>query len=165
MRVQYAVLLIAAVFLASVDAASVATPRLDRSLAAAQRDVTARRFLRIQEGGEERGIATTVEKAKSLFTSSKISQKTLERWVKNNKSPAKVLTRLQLDDARLMLFQNPKFKTWFTNMTMLNKQNPEVAMATFLTARYSDDLLSQMIITAKKAPGTKQGLEKIISIQ
>ncbi|KAE9338124.1 hypothetical protein PR003_g11662 [Phytophthora rubi] len=158
MRVHYAVLLIAAAFLASANAASVTTPTFDRSLTAAQRDVTAQRFLRIhytEEGGEERGIATAVEKTKSLLTPSKISQKTLERWVKNKKSPKNALTRLNLDNVEDKLLTSPQFKTWATFMTMANKQNPEAAMISTLATRYSDDVLSQMIIAAKSARGTK----------
>ncbi|KAE8962703.1 hypothetical protein PF005_g26022 [Phytophthora fragariae] len=40
-------------------------------------------------------------------------------------------------------------------MTMANKQNPEAAMISTLATRYSDDVLSQMIIAAKSARGTK----------
>ncbi|EGZ07986.1 hypothetical protein PHYSODRAFT_255904 [Phytophthora sojae] len=41
-----------------------------------------------------------------------------------------------------------------------NKQNPEAVMIKALSTRYSDDVITQMIITAKKAPNTKDSAGK-----
>ncbi|KAE8880379.1 hypothetical protein PF005_g26023 [Phytophthora fragariae] len=56
MRVDYAVLLTAAAFLASANAASVTTPTFDRSLTAAQRDVTAQLSRTVPLGGPFRAL-------------------------------------------------------------------------------------------------------------
>ncbi|KAE8880461.1 hypothetical protein PF005_g26020 [Phytophthora fragariae] len=156
MRVRYVVLLVVAV-LASANATSFATQSKinSPSLLTTQHGVSALRFLRIhyteeEDDNEARGIATVVEQAKAMLSSSKISQKTLERWVRNNKSPSNALIRLKLDKAGNKLFENPQFQAWAIYMTMLNKQNPEAAMISTLMTRYSDDVLSQMIIAAEK---------------
>ncbi|EGZ07987.1 hypothetical protein PHYSODRAFT_288783 [Phytophthora sojae] len=162
MRVHHVVLLVAAAILATTNAAltlpqfMINSPKLTGSLLTAQQQ----RFLRTpyteDDSIEERGISTVVEKTKALLSSSKVSEQTLERWVRNDKSPKKALIRLKLDKAGDKLLEKPQFETWAKYMTMLNKENPEAAMISTLRTRYSDDVLSQMTITAETASGTKE---------
>ncbi|KAG6611972.1 putative secreted RxLR effector protein [Phytophthora cinnamomi] len=174
MRVHCVVLLlVAAAFLAGATATSASTQAkinfatLDQSHTAAQFDISAQRFLRVhyteraEDENEERGFTTAVEKTKALLGSSTFSEKTLARWVKNNKSPKNALIRLKLDKAGDKLFENSQFETWATYMTMLNKQDPDAAMISALSTRYSDDVLSQMLIAAEKVSGSNELATKL----
>ncbi|GMF50775.1 unnamed protein product [Phytophthora fragariaefolia] len=169
MRGHHIVLLIATSLLASANAApefNINSPAFNPSLTAAHQDVSAQRLLRVHYTGEaknneERGISTFVEKAKSVLSSSKISEKTLERWVRNKKSPGDALIRLKLHKTGGKLFENPQFNTWVTIVKRTNPHNPEAAMISALMGRYSDDVLSQAIIAAKKVPGTKDLASKL----
>ncbi|GMF33547.1 unnamed protein product [Phytophthora fragariaefolia] len=164
-----ATLLIATALLATANAApefNINSPAFNPSLIAAHHDVSAQRLLRVHYTGEaknneERGISTFVEKAKSILSSSKISEKTLERWVRNKKSPGKALIRLKLHKTGGKLFENPQFNTWVAIVKRTNPHNPEAAMMSALMGRYSDDVLSQAIIAAKKVPGTKDLASKL----
>ncbi|GMF10735.1 unnamed protein product [Phytophthora lilii] len=105
-----------------------------------------RRVLRDRSSqDEERGVNSVIEKAKSLFGSSKITTTALRRWVQKNKSPNYALKQLRLDKAGEKLFENPQFQTWATYMTMLNSKDPEAAMLSVLTTQYEDKTLTQMI--------------------
>ncbi|KAG6612043.1 Avirulence (Avh) protein [Phytophthora cinnamomi] len=59
------------------------------------------------------------------------------------------------------MLENPKFKTWAAFMSATNKQNLDAAMISALSTRYSDDVLSQMIIAAKQVPDTKELATKL----
>ncbi|KAF1779797.1 hypothetical protein GQ600_20645 [Phytophthora cactorum] len=108
MRLQFSVLLVIVAFIASTQAAiSNEHPKALKLHSAADRSFTVnknrvQRFLRKQHSvdatNEERGILTALEKAKTLV-SPKITDKTLQRWAANNKSPKHALTRLELDKA------------------------------------------------------------------
>ncbi|KAF4045534.1 hypothetical protein GN244_ATG01982 [Phytophthora infestans] len=117
--------------------------------------IHAQRVLRDRRSvDEERGLPTVIEKTKTLF-STKVTDKTLQRWAANKKSPQHALIRLDLDNAGKDLFTKAKFADWVSFMTKRNPQNAEAAMLSALMTRYSDDVLSGMLIAAKKAPDTK----------
>lgn len=117
--------------------------------------IHAQRVLRDRRSvDEERGLPTVIEKTKTLF-STKVTDKTLQRWAANKKSPQHALIRLDLDNAGKDLFTKAKFADWVSFMTKRNPQNAEAAMLSALMTRYSDDVLSGMLIAAKKAPETK----------
>ncbi|OWZ01014.1 Avirulence (Avh) protein [Phytophthora megakarya] len=82
---------------------STTVSRLLRSSSAADKRLT-----------EERAGIITVsvfEKIKSAFTSSKVTPKTLDSWLKNGKSSDAVFTRLHLDKRRFPIFE-PQFGVW-----------------------------------------------------
>lgn len=88
------VLLLTAIIFANVDAVPMVTnPNLAkpglRSITRSFTENQTNRFLRTRDmanaGIEERRI--TILGPKTFFTSSKVSQKTIERWIKNGKSP------------------------------------------------------------------------------
>ncbi|KAG6955847.1 hypothetical protein JG688_00011699, partial [Phytophthora aleatoria] len=95
------------------------------------------------------------------LVSPKITDKTLQRWAANNKSPKHALARLELDKAGTKLFEKAKFVDWVAFMTKRNPNNAGEAMMSTLMTRYSDDVLSTMIIAAKQAPNTKDIATKL----
>ncbi|OWZ19827.1 Avirulence (Avh) protein [Phytophthora megakarya] len=160
MNLNYFVLLIFTVFASSVMVSS--ATRYTKTVAL-ERSLRLRHFW--NKGNEERGIASTAsEKIKSWFTSSsEIPMDVLVRWVKKKKSPQDVLTRLGLGNAGQDLFQKPHFKTWVTYMSMLDNNNANVAMVSALKTQYrfTDEVLSDMIIAAKKVPSSEDVATKL----
>ncbi|POM63617.1 Avirulence protein (Avh) [Phytophthora palmivora] len=126
-------------------------------LAASKRnDLLPKRFLRSDaandEDGERGGISVSgVDKLKSLMTSSRISAKTLDSWLKKEKSPNSVFVRMGLDKAGSNLFDNPQLASWVKYTEDLSTKNSRKAISpiTTLSMIYSDEALAQMIVAAK----------------
>ncbi|EGZ07975.1 hypothetical protein PHYSODRAFT_288779 [Phytophthora sojae] len=162
MRLQFVVLLVASVVIATTDATS------GSSFATIRDDTPAERSLRISgisASDEERGGPVALEKVKTQLPTSTITEKTLARWAQNNKFPKKALIRLNLYSAGDKFFKKPEFEKWVTYMTLLHKQNAEAAVISTLMTRYPDDALSQMLIAAKKVAGTEAIATKLLTEQ
>ncbi|KAJ8522511.1 hypothetical protein ON010_g17692 [Phytophthora cinnamomi] len=118
---------------------------------------------------EERGFTTSnIEKAKSLFSSSKLSQESLQRWAKLGKTPDKVFLRLKLDKAGVKLLDKPNFLVWVKYVDDFNAQNSAgmtASMVSILTTRYGDDGLAKILVAAKAAPDTKDIATKLLAEQ
>ncbi|ETI54256.1 hypothetical protein L917_02670 [Phytophthora nicotianae] len=169
MRLHLIAVLVVVALVANAQAtASKNHPKVLRLNSATDRSIIAnipvQRFLRkhhsVDTINEERGIVTVLEKAKTLV-STKVTDKTLQRWAANNKAPKHALLRLKLDDAGTELFKKAKFGEWVTFMTKRYPENAHAAMISALRTRYSDDVLSKMIIAAKQAPSTKNVATKL----
>ncbi|OWZ05106.1 Avirulence (Avh) protein [Phytophthora megakarya] len=91
------------------------------------------------------------------LTPLKESTKTLESWAKNNKSPEAVLTRLKLSNGGDDLLQNRHLSTWVTYMTLLDKTNIQL--------RYTDEVLPNMILAAKKVSSAEDIATKLQNSQ
>ncbi|OWZ07667.1 RxLR effector protein [Phytophthora megakarya] len=166
MRLSYFALWIAVIFVANVGATSNNRPKRIRNDA-----ISLRRSLRVHEifneKTEERGVFSSLtEKTKSLLTS-KTSATTVESLIAKNRSPKDALTRLQLSKAGTNLLEKPQFKTWIYYMEKLNKENPDEVIIATLKSQYkfSDDVLSRMIIKAKRNPETKDIATKLQEAQ
>ncbi|KAK1942498.1 hypothetical protein P3T76_005997 [Phytophthora citrophthora] len=127
-------------------------------------DVLPQRFLRRDHtyNDEERGAATLLEKVKRVFPS-KITDKTLQRWANDKKSSKQALTRLKLDNSGTNLFEKREFGSWVTFMTKRHPNNPEEAMLSYLMTKYSDGVLTQMIIKAKSAASTTASTKEAVT--
>ncbi|KAL3657660.1 hypothetical protein V7S43_017462 [Phytophthora oleae] len=110
-----------------------------------------------ERSNEERGVpVSTVEKIMSLFTAAKVSDETLQLWLKSGKSADNVFIRLKLNTASDKLFENPQFSAWIKYGDELYTKTPQKGVSTIstLTSYYGNQALSQMILAAQKTPST-----------
>ncbi|OWZ07686.1 RxLR effector protein [Phytophthora megakarya] len=126
-----------------------------------------RRFLRAENAvdeEDERGFSFKslfgIEKLTGVFKS-KVTPKNLWDWAKKEKSPEYVFLKLKLDKAGNKLFDNPDINVWAAYTNAIAKGNPEAMMVRTLKTRYSDDVLSEMVIAAKKVPNTNSVATKL----
>ncbi|OWY99651.1 RxLR effector protein [Phytophthora megakarya] len=158
MKLQYFALLIAIFFTSDVVSSSVNRPiHLERSLR-----VHKQRNQKIEERGM---ISAATEKFKSMFTPSNIPTSMLDKWVTQQKSPKDVFIRLKLNNARTRLFEDPQFSTWVKYLTKRSDRFLGETILTTLKSKYSDDLLSQMVISAKKITSTQVIATKVQNAQ
>ncbi|OWZ09491.1 Avirulence (Avh) protein [Phytophthora megakarya] len=91
----------------------------------------------------------------SSISSSEATPEKLQNWLKKGKSADLVFKRLQLDKAGQRVFHNPQFATWVQYADDLSVKTPEMSAISSLTRQYGDDVLFEMIQTAKTNPRTK----------
>ncbi|KAG7384308.1 hypothetical protein PHYPSEUDO_002773 [Phytophthora pseudosyringae] len=121
-----------------------------------------RRLLRTADDDTEERVgglsASALEKAKTVFTASEVSENTLKRWLKKGKSLDDVFTRMRLTQAGDKLFETPQFFTWLKYADNLQATPSGKATSTIatLTAQYGDEALLKMIQAAAKVDKTKQ---------
>ncbi|KAG3150854.1 hypothetical protein PI124_g12249 [Phytophthora idaei] len=161
MHMRYALLLVVSTLLAGVSASLVSDlPSVLQPLTGKANRVSPR-LLRLRE---ERGIpVSSIENFKSLFTSLKISDETLQWWLKNGKTTDKLFTRLKLGSAKSEMFNKPQFATWVKYVDELSATRPDTKISTISTikAYYRDEALSQMIIAAQKNPKAQQFADEL----
>ncbi|GMF27847.1 unnamed protein product [Phytophthora fragariaefolia] len=95
----------------------------------------------------------------------KPSLKKLLNWAEAKKSPNGVFTRLKLDKAGTQLFDHSDFNVWAAYTRMVVQNNPEEAMIKILAARYTDEVLCNMIVASKKSPAMESIATKLESEQ
>ncbi|KAE9359091.1 hypothetical protein PR003_g953 [Phytophthora rubi] len=143
---------------------------------ASESDISATRFLRtsaavdddddvIDGGGEERaGLSVPItEKAKMLFSSSKVTPERLQKWLAEGKPAATVFARMRLDKEKYWLLYLPQFTDWLRYVDDLSAKNPTKGTSAFstLTSHYGDAALYKMIEEAAKFAGTKDLATKL----
>jgi hypothetical protein len=149
MRWLFIVLLAVAVAVAA-DASAVQAPK--RVLRASPMTL---------EDTEERAFTIPGVEKLSAGASKVVNIAKLPSWKLSGKSADDVFLRLKLDKAGYSLFKSPDFENWAKYMTMTNKQNPEGAMLSALSSRFSEKALAEMLAAATKYPGVQQIARKM----
>ncbi|KAE8976553.1 hypothetical protein PR003_g956 [Phytophthora rubi] len=113
----------------------------------------------IDAGGEERaGLSVPfAEKAKTYFSSSKVTPERLQKWLVEGKTPDTVFSRMRLNKADDWLLYHPQFTDWLKYVDDLSAKNPTKGTSAFstLTAHYGDAALYKMIEEGEKIWSTK----------
>ncbi|KAE9280002.1 hypothetical protein PR003_g28078, partial [Phytophthora rubi] len=113
----------------------------------------------IDGDGEERaGLSVPIaEKAKALFSSSKVTPERLQKWLAEGKPADIVFARMRLDKEGNWLLYRPQFTDWLKYVDDLSAKNPTKGTSAFstLTAHYGDDALYKMIEEGEKIWSTK----------
>ncbi|KAE8992269.1 hypothetical protein PR003_g21054 [Phytophthora rubi] len=170
-------------FFATIDAeTSVTGPTLSVSdfftwtggHTASETGISTTRFLRagaedddddINNNDEKRaGLSVPIaEKAKTLFSSSKVTPERLQKWLAEGKTPDTVFARMRLDKAGEFLLFRPQFTDWLKYIDDLSAKNPTKGTSAFstLTARYSDAALYKMIEDSAKFADTNDLATKL----
>ncbi|POM75861.1 Avirulence protein (Avh) [Phytophthora palmivora] len=168
MRVRYAALA-TFVFVANVVGAAKATKHhidtydLVRQLPEFRRNIATTSLLRGDNAAttrdEERGLPESIiEKAKTAFTATEVTETTLKSWLNKGKSIDDVFTRMRLTQAGDKIFDNPQFFTWLKYADDLSAAKPEKApsVVATLTAHYGDDVLLRILQAAAKVKKHKE---------
>ncbi|KAE8971134.1 hypothetical protein PF005_g25223 [Phytophthora fragariae] len=112
----------------------------------------------VDGGGDERtGLSIPfAEKAKTFFSPSKVSLKSLQKWLNEGKPADAAFTRLRLDKTEDWLLFHPQFTAWLKYVDDLSAKNPTMGTSAFstLTAYSGDAALYKMIEDAAKVEGT-----------
>ncbi|KAE8983669.1 hypothetical protein PF011_g21079 [Phytophthora fragariae] len=132
---------------------------------ASESGISTTRFLRAgsvvddSDDGEERaGLSVPIaEKAKTLFSSSKVTPERLQKWLAEGKPADTVFARMRLGKAGEFLLFRPQFTDWLKYVDDLSAKNPAKATSALstLTAHYGDAALYKMIEEAAKFADTK----------
>ncbi|KAE8963281.1 hypothetical protein PF005_g29778, partial [Phytophthora fragariae] len=113
----------------------------------------------IDGDGEERaGLSVPIaEKAKALFSSSKVTPERLQKWLAEGKPADTVFARMRLDKKGNWLLYRPQFTDWLKYVDDLSAKNPTKGTSSFstLTAHYGDDAPYKMIEDAVRYAGLK----------
>ncbi|EGZ15157.1 hypothetical protein PHYSODRAFT_286258 [Phytophthora sojae] len=167
-----AVLLLATVFLAAVNAApESATAKVNpakspshlRSIATNGRYVPPSRLLRSAElpADEERAMKLRLVRWLNRSQQTKISTvdtKQVKKWVKKDDSMASVFNRLELNAGIEQALANPKLRTYAAYIDQLNKKNPskEVSMVEMFAKTYGDEAVAKALEAAAISRSTKK---------
>ncbi|KAE9097137.1 hypothetical protein PF007_g16729 [Phytophthora fragariae] len=140
---------------------------------ASESGVSTTRFLRtgavvddeIDDDDEERaGLSVPIaEKAKIMFSSSKVTPEHLQKWLAEGKTPDTVFTRMRLHKEKNWLLYRPQFTDWLKYVDDLSAKNPTKGTSAFstLTAQYGDAALYKMIEEAANFAGPKDLATKL----
>ncbi|OWZ18672.1 Avirulence (Avh) protein [Phytophthora megakarya] len=105
-------------------------------------------------------ISVKTNLAREAFAT-KLQNVQIENW-KNVQTPVDdVFTRLQLHKARDKLFDNPEFTLWSKYLDDVKISDKEATMISTISGYYAQDVLSEMIITAKKVSGREDFATKL----
>ncbi|GMF55261.1 unnamed protein product [Phytophthora fragariaefolia] len=99
-------------------------------------------------------------KGTTHFTSPACLKK-LWGWAETKKPPEAVFTRLKLDRTGTQLFDHVDFNLWVSYTRAVVQSDPEAAIFKMIAPRYSDDVLSGMILAAKKSSATENIATKL----
>ncbi|POM71455.1 Secreted RxLR effector peptide protein [Phytophthora palmivora] len=97
----------------------------------------------------------------------RLQSEQMQHWLGKGKTPDDVFALLKLDKAGSELFAQPILARWVAYVDDFNNVNPDKKVTLFstLASHYSDEVLTPMLIAAKKVPSTEKIAVEVQSVQ